>query len=187
MTRLPVHAIYQVYPPIGREYNMAKALAMKYRCRRVVDAGCARGNLYHTLKPVLYVGMDIKLYRFRGTHSPNALYILADARYPPLNTRSNLFDCAFFVNSIFYIGVDALKEYTNIAKYIIIIDINPRNPFIKLASSIEGIERLPPERLAEILKNIGFAVIEVGGYSTYYIVATSELRPVEGRRLAPSI
>lgn len=162
--------LYRVYPPcrLLAEYRHALEAAERYKCRRVLDVGCGGGNLagilLHHGPTEFYVGLDVNnVFRRRG----EASFILSDARWPPVRPRS--FDCVFFVNSIFYIGLGALEEYTGIAKYVVIVDIDPSYPHVRVADWIEGLGRPSRSKLVAQLSR-KYVIHEATGGATYRIV-----------------
>jgi len=166
--------LYSLYPPVKvvAEYSYSIKLAKKYSCRTVLDVGCGKGNLGKLLlkefTPDVYVGIDVEdIFRPDGF---NLSFVSADGRYPPVRP---CFDCVFFVNSIFYMGLDALNNYRGMSKYIVIVDIDPRYPHIWLVDRLESLGkgmRLSRSELVKELTNFGFQVIEEGGGTTYYVV-----------------
>lgn len=170
--------LYKLYPAwkVIAEYRYALELAKKYQCRRVLDVGCGRGNLGKVLLEghpylQLYVGVDIYDI-FMEVEDPRINFIVLDAKNPPLMNR---FDCIFFVNSVFYIGLDSLEKYRNLGNLIAIVDIDPSYPHIwvvdRFESFFKGMRR-SREGLITLLRNKGFDIIEEGGGATYYVVAS---------------
>jgi len=166
--------LYRFYPSSKwlREYRLASIVGKKYKCEKVLDVGCGKGNLAKVLSGGIslrqYVGVDIE--DIAKSKAFNTLFVVADGRNPPVGC---CFDCTFFVNSIFYIGIDSLKSYAEISKYIIIIDIDPTYPHVWIVDRIEsGFKgmRLSKKRLISKLAELGFHIVETGGSSTYYLV-----------------
>lgn len=169
VTRL-VRLIYEVYPavPVFPEYRLARRLAEAYGCRRVLDVGCGRGNLFRILEDLIeeYVGIDISGGFPIKSHKTR--FIIHDARKPIL--LDGRFNCVFFVNSINYIGVESLMNFRNVADVIIIIDIDPRYPHVKILGFLERLRRYRLEELEEHVKRLGFRVVERCSGSTYALV-----------------
>lgn len=167
-----VSLLYRVYPalPWFSEYRLAVELAKRYACRSVLDVGCGKGNLFKVLSSYglvdRYVGID-KHNVFNVRH-PRARFIKHDAR-KPLNLGEH-FDCTFFVNSIYYVGVSALSNFRNSSDVLIIIDIDPRKPHIFLASKVEGVKRLSLSQLEKQVATMGFKVLSKRPGSTYALV-----------------
>jgi len=172
--------IYRFWPASTMlpEYKVALNLALKYNCKSILDVGCGAGNLGKILleRNIVdkYLGLDINnIFKLRD---PRAKFIRCNARNPP--PLDDYYDCVFFINSLFYIGVDYITLYEGYGKYFIIIDINPSFKYIanKLMDLIEGKIRLTPDKLKEILKSKGFRIIEekIGGQ--YYFVLESSRR-----------
>lgn len=167
--------LYRLYPAseLIAEYRHALHIVERYGCRRVLDVGCGFGALARVLlrrAPVeLYVGLD--LAAAPRPRDARADFLLADARLPPLPRRPG-FDCALFVNSLFYIGLEALRLYTELARYAVVIDIDPRYPHVRLVDALESRGRgmrLSRRRLVEALSG-EYRVVEEGGAATYYVV-----------------
>jgi len=169
--------IYRFYPALKSlpAYRVAAELVKKYRCRRVLDVGCGRGNLGKILldEGIIerYVGIDLfdpKLFRLSG--DPRAKYIRADARTDV--DPGERFDCVLFVNSLMYIGLEHLPWYMMFAERGIIIDITPsiKYPHILLVDLMEGRIRLHPRRLAVLLQQMGFRILDAKYGQQFYIV-----------------
>jgi len=170
--------LYSLYPAskVLSEYRYAIKLAKKYRCKRVLDVGCGKGNLGRILleetELETYIGVDVE--DIARTTEPNLLFIVADGRQPLLRC---CFDCVFFVNSLFYIGYNSLFNYVRLSKYIIIIDIDPTYPHVWVADRLEsGFKgfRMRKKHLINELSKAGFQIVEAGGFSTYYVVVKNE-------------
>ncbi len=163
--------IYRLYPAWPfEEYRIASGLIAKYGCRSVADVGCGPGNLVRFLPDSVerYIGLDInKMFRHRDGR---AAFVESDGALPPLRGRV---DCAIFVNSIFYIGVDALRAYSELADIIIVVDIDRRYPHVRFFDMLEGSIRLSPGQLEEAARHYGLKPLESGGDVTFYEVYRS--------------
>jgi len=174
---LHLRFIYRFYPALRLlpEYRHAAGIVERYGCRRVLDLGCGRGNLFRVLEArgvrVVYVGVDLLFAEPPG--SPYALHVVGDARSPPVEVGG--FDCALFVNSLFYIGLGVLESLRKPGLLVGVVDIDPSYPHVKLAdlleSRLKGM-RMTRKALVEHLKQRGFRVLEHGGMATYYVVFT---------------
>lgn len=167
-----VNILYRIYPalPWFAEYRLAVEIARKYACRSILDVGCGKGNLFKVLNSYglvdRYVGID-KYSSFK-IRNPKARFIKHDARLPlQLNEH---FDCVFFVNSIYYIGLDAINNFRNVGDVIAIIDIDPTKPHIFLASKMENVKRLSLSRLERYIMSAGFKVLYKHPGTTYALV-----------------
>ncbi|MGC9072468.1 MAG: hypothetical protein ACP5HK_07270 [Acidilobus sp.] len=171
--------LYRLYPadPSLPEYRIALDVARRYGCRRVVDVGAARCNLgrllLHENLVNLYVGLD--LLDLLSLRDPRALCVMADARSSPLRGH---FDCAFFVNSLFYASLDTLHDYAKVADVLMVTDIEPtlRHPLNFIGDLAEGRIRLTYRRLGESLESMGFKVLESRGGAQYYYVISGPRR-----------
>lgn len=168
--------IYRFWPAstLFPEYRIGLMLVEKYGCRSVLDVGCGSGNLGKILLKHgvvdKYVGVDVvDIFKVKDHR---ALFIKCDARNPP--RFNEFFDCIFFINSIFYIGVDHLVKYIDYGKFIVIADIDPSIRYIynKVMDLLEGRIRLPPDKLREKLVELGLEIIEEKHGAQYYIVAS---------------
>ncbi|MEM4584788.1 MAG: class I SAM-dependent methyltransferase [Ignisphaera sp.] len=168
--------IYKLYPPSKYipEYALAIDVAKRYNCRNILDVGCGSGNLFKMLSKHLdrYVGIDIlDIFKIRD---PRALFIKADGKSPPDWLLKQRFDCVFFINSLFYISVDVLGIYGELGRYLVVIDIDPRirYPHIYLLNLLEGRIRTTSMKLEEIVRKMGFKIIEKRNGMTYCLVLT---------------
>ena len=167
--------IYTIYPASEKmtEYRIGTELVKKYKCRKILDVGCGKGNFYKILRkkcpPKKYTCID--KHRLFKPKDPNAELIHADARNPPPITEN--YDCVIFMNSLFYMGVETIQNYKDFAPIVIIIDVDPTHLQNKLLNIIEGKIRLPPNKLAEKLETLGFKILELGVGPQYYLAATS--------------
>ncbi|MEM1853536.1 MAG: class I SAM-dependent methyltransferase [Thermofilaceae archaeon] len=160
---LLVGFIYRFYPPLAwfPEYRLALEIAERFNCRRVLDVGCAAGNLFVVLSTRglvdEYVGLDKRnIFRVRD---PRARFIRCNARTPPPEVAGGGFDCVFFVNSLFYIGADALKQYSMLGDVVAVIDIDPSKPHIRFVSWLEGVRRMTLRELASYAEQLGLKVL----------------------------
>ena len=168
--------LYRLYPASSRlpEYRLALEAAGRYGCRRVVDVGAGRCNLGRLLLREgladLYLGVDLLDVFSLG--DSRALCVQADARSPPFRGR---FDCGFFVNSLFYVGLEALREYSRLADVVFITDLEPtpRHPLNLIGDLAEGRIRLTYRELGEALMSMGLNVLESRGGAQYYYVASA--------------
>ena len=167
--------LYRLYPadPSLPEYRLALDVARRHGCRRVLDVGAARCNLGRLLLREnladLYVGLDVlDIFSLRD---PRALCVRADARSPPLRGR---FDCAFFVNSLFYVGLGALRAYAGLADLLVVTDIDPSPRYLLnfLGDLAEGRLRLGYRELGEALESMGLRVVESRPGAQYYYIVT---------------
>ncbi|MEM1694614.1 MAG: class I SAM-dependent methyltransferase [Ignisphaera sp.] len=170
--------IYRLYPPSRciPEYALAVNVARKYNCRSVLDIGCGAGNLFKILADSVtierYVGIDVlDIFRIKN---PKVTFVKADAKHPPNWLLNQRFDCVFFINSLFYISVDVLKIYGELGRYLMVIDIDPRirYPHIYLLNLLEGRIRTTSMKLEEIVRKMGFKIIEKRNGMTYCLVLT---------------
>lgn len=162
--------LYRLYPasPMIPEYAIAKKLANKYSCRRIIDVGCGRGSLAKILDYDLYVGIDLNDDFIKA---PKALFIKADANNVAV---SGQFDCAFFVNSLFYLSIEALQKYSRLARYLIVIDIEKSAKYLPnlFIDFLEGNKRIGSAELRAKAEAIGLKAVEYGTGGQYYIVFT---------------
>lgn len=169
-----VNLLYRLYPalPWFAEYSIAVEMARKYVCRSVLDVGCGKGNLFKVLDSYglvdKYVGIDKhKMFKVR---SPKARFIRHDARKPlPLNER---FDCVFFVNSIYYIGLESVGNFRDVGDVFVVIDIDPTKLHIFLATMLENVKRLSLVQLERHITSAGFKVLYKRPGTTYVLVFT---------------
>ncbi len=168
--------LYRLYPANSSlpEYRAAVGVVKRYGCRRVIDVGAARCNLGRILLREdlvdLYVGLE--LFDAPSSWDPRALCVSADARRPPL--RGSL-DCALFVNSLFYLGLEALNIYSGLARLLVVTDLDPspRHPLNFLGDLAEGRLRLGYKGLGDALRSMGLRVLESRPGVQYYYVATA--------------
>lgn len=167
-----VSLLYRLYPalPWFPEYKLALELARKYACRSVLDVGCGKGNLFKILNSHGLVDryVCIDKHDMFSVHHPNARFIKHDAR-KPLNLGEH-FDCAFFVNSIYYVSVSALNNFRNSADVIIVIDIDPSKPHVFLVSRMENVKRLTLTQLERQVVAMGFKILSKHPGTTYALV-----------------
>lgn len=170
--------LYSLYPAteLLSEYRIAVKLVSKYACRKILDIGCGKGNLAKLLankglEGMMYVGMDLDVGKFVRNLPGCVECVVADANYSPARTEA--FDCVLFVNSIFYVGLEILGT-CNPKNVVIVIDIDPRYPHVWLIDMLEsrfaGL-RMNKEELVKKLRDMGFDILETGGWATYYVVA----------------
>jgi len=166
--------LYWFYPASRSlpEYRAAAYLVKRY-CSSVIDMGCGRGALYRVLGGGVerYLCLDINRVFYRGLEACQG-----DASRPPV--REGAFDCAVYVNSLFYIAraaggvLGALSAAKDIGcRLAIIVDIDPSNPGVKLVDALERLGRLSRRGLVKLLEAAGAEVLEQGGSTTYYVVA----------------
>lgn len=170
-----VNLIYRIYPalPWMAEYRLAIEISKKYVCRSVLDVGCGYGNLFKILDSHglvdRYVGIDKHVVP--RINNGKARFIKHDARHP-LNLNEH-FDCVFFVNSLFYIGIDAVSHFAGLGDITTVIDIDPSRPHIFMTSKLERVKRLPLNQLVNILESRGFKILSKKPGTTYAVVLTT--------------
>lgn len=164
---------YRLYPAssIIPEYAIAKKLANKYSCRRIIDVGCGRGSLAKILDYDLYVGIDLNDNFIK---MPKALFIKGDASNIAI---SGQFDCAFFVNSLFYLSIEALQKYSQLARYLIVIDIEKGAKYLPnlFIDFLEGKKRISSAELKAKAEAMGLKVEEYKTGGQYYIIFSKKL------------
>lgn len=174
-SRWYLRLLYLLYPPLSLlpEYREALNIARRYSCGRVVELGSARCNLGRLLLgrglADLYVGVDLDPPP--RPWDPRAACVQADALSPPL---AGTFDCAFFINSLFYIGLRALRAYLSLARVVVIIDIEPTPRYLLnyLGDAAEGRIRMTYADLGRALAELGASVLESRrGAQYYYVIA----------------
>lgn len=167
---------YRFYPAFKRfsEYKLATEAISKYKCKKILDIGCGKGNLGMLLENFdMYVGIDLNDMFEKGSDLD---FIRADAVYPPLRSSTGTwpFDCVFFVNSVFYFGLEAsLNLYSKIARKIFIIDIDKRLFPVRVVDFLEGKIRKNPEEIKAYLAEKGYKIIEFVNGSTFMFVLAS--------------
>lgn len=167
-----INLVYRIYPalPWFAEYRLALEIAKKYNCRSFLDVGCGKGNLFKILDSHGLVDkyVCIDKYDMFSVKSEKARFIKHDARIPlPLNEG---FDCVFFVNSIFYMGLQVLNNFRRAGDIISIIDIDPKTPHVFMLSKVENLKRLSLKELEHEVEAMGFKVLRKFKGTTYALV-----------------
>jgi len=162
-------ALYRFYPARRsfEEYELSYLIQRRFNCRKILDLGCGRGNLAKILGSLsLYVGIDLaEIFEIEGERE----YVRGSMEALPIRDGKS-FDCAFFVNSIFYSDWEAsMIEAGRVARRIVIIDIDKKYPHIWLLDAIEGRIRKRPEEVKKRAEK-KFRLIEEKGGTTFALV-----------------
>jgi len=164
--------LYRFYPARRsfEEYELSYQIQRRFNCRKILDLGCGRGNLAKILGSLsLYVGIDLaEIFEIDGERE----YVMGSMEALPVRGGKS-FDCAFFVNSIFYSDWEAsMIEAGRVARRIVIIDIDKKYPHIWLLDAIEGRIRKRPEEVKGKAEG-KFKLIEEKGGTTFALVFES--------------
>ncbi|MEM3380456.1 MAG: methyltransferase domain-containing protein, partial [Fervidicoccaceae archaeon] len=146
-------AVYRVYPASSKfeEYRISDRIREEFACRKVLDVGCGKGNLGKLLRDLeLYVGLDLsEIFE----QDEGREYIRGIMEKLPIR-EGKIFDCAYFVNSIFYSSnwMNSLFEAERVSRRLVLIDIDKRYPHIWVLDMLEGRIRAPPHDIKRRLE-----------------------------------
>ncbi|MGC9187336.1 MAG: class I SAM-dependent methyltransferase [Fervidicoccaceae archaeon] len=167
---LYLSSIYRFYPASRSfdEYRIAEEIGKEMNCRKVLDLGCGKGNLGKILDPPdLYLGLDLsEIFELDGRRN----YVKGSMELLPLR-QDEPFDCAFFINSVFYSDwKKSILEASRASRAMVLIDIDKKYPHIWLLDFLEGSIRKRPHDIKEEMEKMGFETIVEKGGSTFALV-----------------